>query len=224
MSAGALIFRNGAVLGKGKDLCGIPFTVRAVNAHRIISLFLTFLGCLCTEAVQDIKNFSPLLQRLNHIFRIFPGTVHLRLITVIHVDAEALHGFFKFHFEMLCIIGTAVVKGIGHVHIRVSDIFFPGLLTFRTGKLGYIHRDFTESVKFIPGKQKPGFLSLASQRLYHKIAGCDISEISYMDGAGRADAGCTYIFLFIRTAPDNFLRNSVRPMHNFLVPLRFFLF
>ena len=162
MSAGAFIFRHGAVIGKREDFRGIPAAVRAVDAHRIVILTLSFLGALGTEAVQDVKNLSTLLQRMNHILGIFSGTVHLGLVTVIHMDAETFHCLLELIFKMLCVVGAAVIIGIGHVHIRIADILIPGLLSLRSGNLGHVYRDFAEPVEFIPGKKKPRFLSLAS--------------------------------------------------------------
>ena len=146
---------------------------------------------------------------MNHILGIFSGTVHLGLVTVIHMDAEAFHCLLELIFKMLCVVGAAVIIGIGHVHIRIADILIPGLLSLRSGNLGHVYRDFAEPVEFIPGKKKPRFLSLASQCLYHKIACRNISEIPDMNGAGRTDSGGAYIFFLIRAAPDNFLCNSV---------------
>ena len=68
--------------------------------------------------------------------------------------AETFHCLLELIFKMLCVVGAAVIIGIGHVHIRIADILIPGLLSLRSGNLGHVYRDFAEPVEFIPGKKK----------------------------------------------------------------------
>ena len=209
MAAGALILRHGAVVGQGGDLRGVPAAVRAVNAYGIVGLPFSLLRGLGAEAVQDIEDLPSLLQGMDHMLRVFPGAVHVALIAVIHLDAEALHGFLEFLFKILRVAFAAVVKGVGYVHIRAADILLPGLLPFRTRYLRHVDGDLPEPVELIPGKKQLRLLPLSSQGLCHKQAGGNIPEIADMDGAGGADARRAHIFFLVRSAPDDLLRDSV---------------
>ena len=209
MAAGALILRHRAVLRQRGDLRGIPAAVRAVNAHRIIGFPFSLLRGLGTEAVQNVENLPSFLQGMNHMLGIFSGTVHGTLITVIHFDTEALHSSLEFHFKMLRIALTAVVKGIRHIHIGTADVFLPGLLPFRTGHLCHVYRNFSEPVELIPGKKQLCLLPLSPQSLHNKQAGGNIPEITDMNGAGGTDSGRANILFLVRSAPDDFLRDFV---------------
>ena len=74
---------------------------------------------------------------------------------------------------------------------------------------GYVHRDLTETVVFIPGEEKAGFLAFSLQRLAYEQRGRDVTEVSDVDGSGRADTGSAYIFFFVRVSLDYFICYSI---------------
>ena len=100
MSAGAFIFRHGAVIRKREGFSWYPFCrsggsrcSQDSNSHALPS------WALWVPKLSGCQNLSTLLQRMNHILGIFSGTVHPSLVTVIHMDAEAFHCPPRTHFQ-----------------------------------------------------------------------------------------------------------------------------
>ena len=176
----------------------------AVNTHGIIILPLPLLGVLGPETVQNVKNLPSLLQRLYHIVLVFAAAVHMGLVPVVHFDAELLDGSLKFLLKIFRKGSFCRAERVGRVRVGSADIFLHVLADFL-----YIHRNLTDSVILVPGKQKLCLPAFSLQGLYHKQTGGDIPEISDMDGTGRTDARRAYILFLVRIPADDFFRYSV---------------
>lgn len=146
MAAGAAVFRHRAVIGEGGDLRGILTADGAIDAHGV-EIFALLVGCLLRAvAVKDFKNFGPVLERMEHLLRIFAGAVHLRLMAVIHLDAEPADGALKLLLEMLRIgLARRIRERILHIDIWHAD----ACLQLRRNRL-HVHRHLAQPVKFIP--------------------------------------------------------------------------
>ena len=196
-----------AILRAGQDGGLILTTDRTIDADGIVGFPLLRRSFLLTEFIQDIVDFLSLLDSFYHIFGVSAASVILALAAGIDPDPESCQGSLKFFLKMLCVRTTAA-KWILYVHVGLSDI----LLQFRSD-IFHVYRNLTETVKLIPGKKKTGLFPLFNQSFIDKITGCNITEISDMDGSGGADSRGAYILFFIRISLDDIFRNLLRPMH-----------
>ena len=204
MATFADIFRFGAVFGKLRNLRGIPAALWAVDRHRVIGFPLPLLGVLSPEAVQDVEYLAPLLKGFDDIILILAAFVHLRLVSVVHLDAELFDGSLEFLLEIFRVGLLLCAKRVGHIRIGCSDIFLH-IISY----LGYIDGNLPDPVILVPGEEKLRFLSLALQGFHHEQAGGDVPEIADVDGAGGTDAGSAYIFFLVRVSVYDFFRNLI---------------
>ena len=168
----ALIFRHRAVLVDGGDLRGVLAAVGAEDADGIVGFSLSRLGFLSTEAVQNIEDLSPFLQRGDDVLHVFAAAVHIRLIAVVHGDAELVDGSHEFLLEVIGIVRLFGIEGVRNVLVGQADVAFEFVLLIH---LGYVHRDLAESVVLVPGEEKAGFLAFALQGLAHEQCRRDLT-------------------------------------------------
>ena len=206
MSALAFVFRYRAVLIDGCDRRRIFAAVRAEDADRIVSFSLSRLGFLCPEAVQDIKDLTTLLQRCDDVILVFAAAVHVRLIPVIHGDPELVDGSHELLLEVVRVVGLLCAERVRDILVGQSDVTLEFVLRI---DLGDVHRDLTESVIFIPGKEEAGLLAFSLQCLTYEQSCRDVTEVTDMDRPGRADTGSTYVLFLIRVSVDDFVCNLI---------------
>ena len=65
---------------------------------------------------------------------------------------------------------------------------------------GDVCRNLAHTVEFVPGEEQTRFFAHLAQRLYDEIRGGDITEITDVNAAGRADACRADIFFFVGVA------------------------
>ena len=131
---------------------------RAEDGGRIIILPLTcglsrlFFGGLVRifgfEGIQNVKNLTAVPQGVDQMISVFSGTVHLRLVTVVHLNAEFFHGCNEFRLKMFGIIFVAAPR-IRDIHIGAADIFVVSVADL----FAHVDRNFAATVIFIPGKE-----------------------------------------------------------------------
>ena len=80
--------------------CCILAAARAVNTCRIVFFSFSFFCILGSEAVKDIKYLCSLFHCKKYKILVFSASVHLRLVSEVHVDMERLDGFHELLFEI----------------------------------------------------------------------------------------------------------------------------
>ena len=203
MTAGTGVVSLGAVIGNGVDLGGIASADRAVNGNGIVSFTFTRLCFLRSVAVENVKDSAALTQGMDDVFCILAGAIHFSLMTVVHLNAETLDGFAEFCFKVFSVgcIYRVLDERIGNVGVRLADVLFKVVTDS-----GDICRNLAHTVEFVPGEEQTRFFAHLAQRLYDEIRGGDITEITDVNAAGRADACRADIFFFVGVAFNDFER------------------
>ena len=212
VAAGAAVVGDMSIFVVGKNGGGVLAAVGAIDGHGIVMLPLAGLRLLGAEGIENVENFAALGEGFQYQVHILARAVHLALMAVVHLNAEALHGLFKDMLKVRRVAGKfrAVVKGVGNVHIGAADI-----LLHVAVDLGHVHGDLPQAVILVPAEQEACFLAHLAQRLDHEVAGGHVAEVADVDGARGADAGGADVFFLVRAAPDDLLRDFFRPMHGY---------
>ena len=197
MTAGTGVVSLGAVIGDGMNLGGIASADRAVDGDGVVCLALTGLCFLRSVAVENVKDSAAFAQGMDDMFCILAGAVHFGLMTVVHLNAETLDGFAEFCFKVFSVgcIYRIFDERIGNVGIRLADVLFKVITDS-----GDVCRNLAHTVEFVPGEEQTRFFAHLAQCLYDEIRGGDITEITDVNAAGRADACRADIFFFVGVA------------------------
>ena len=204
VTAGTGVVRLGAVLGEGVDLGGVASADRAVDGNGVVCLTFTRLCFLGSVAVENVENASAFFQRMDDVLCVLAGAVHLGLMAVVHLDAEAFDGFAEFRLKVLCVgcVCRVLDERIGNVGVGLADVLFKIV-----ADSGDVCRNLAHTVEFVPGEEQTRFFAHLAQCLYDEIRGSDITEITDVNAAGRADACRADIFFFVGVAFNDLERN-----------------
>ena len=152
------------------------------------------------EGVKDLKDLAALAQGLDDVLRVRAGAVHIALMAVVHLDAEALHGLGELGLKMLGIVLVAA-PGVGDVHVGSADVLVIGIAHGGLNVCG----DLAATVKIVPGEEQAGALTLFLESLADKQGGGDVAEIADVNRARGADAGGADVFLLVGISVNELL-------------------
>ena len=201
MTADAFILGGHGILVKRCNFCGILAAGVAVDTHGEICFAFSFLRVLRAVAVEDIEDFASVAEGMKDVFGILPAAVHLRLIAVIHLNAEFVNRRHEFLLEEFSVgLGVGIREGVLHICVGHTDIFFKIPV-----HLGDIDGHLSQTVEFVPRKKQSRFFASCPQCPHHKITGGNITEIADVYRAGGTDARRADIFFLFRVTRDNAL-------------------
>ncbi len=212
VTAAAGIVCLGAVVAQFSDGGKVGLTFGAENDGRVVGglfgvvLGFQFLGRLVGilgfKGVQNLEDFLALLQCLDDIVTVGAAAVEFCLVTAVQLDAELGHGSQKLFLKVFGVVFVAA-PGVGNVDVGTADVF---VVSVADNGL-HVGRNFAATVVFVPGEQETCLFAGALQGLDDEQGGGNVTEVADVDGAGRADAGGTDVFFFVRIAGDDLLRN-----------------
>lgn len=205
----AHIVRLGAVLGEGGDRRRILAAVRAEDGNGIIAFALPFLRVLRAVLIEDIENFSALLQGVQNVGNVPSRAVLLRLIMIFHFDAELFDGLHELLFKMRGIT-FVLAEGVGDVRIRAADVLFKRVVA---QMIAHILRDLAKAVVLVPRKEQLRLFARALQCPDDEIARGDVAEVADVHRPRRRDARRADVFLLVRLSADDLLRKFICPIH-----------
>ena len=181
VAAGARIRRHAAVVIQRQDPGGILPADGAVDAHGIVRLALALGGVLRAHGIQNIEDGMALFQRRPDLLPVSAAAVQLRLMPVLHPDAEPLNGRLELALKVGGVGRGVGAEGVAHVHVGLADAVLQ-VGGIRQG--GDIGRHLPHPVKLVPRQQEARPLALALQRFRHEQGGGDVPEIAYVPRSG----------------------------------------
>ena len=138
-------------------------------------------GVLRAHGIQNIEDGMALFQRRPDLLPVSAAAVQLRLMPVLHPDAEPLNGRLELALKVGGVGRGVGAEGVAYVHVGLADAVLQ-VGGIRQG--GDIGRHLTHPVKLVPRQQEARPLALALQRFRHEQGGGDVPEIAYVPRSG----------------------------------------